>query len=88
MGPFETEREAHQAAIEAVPLDLGSVVLHAAQNHQLLAQACGAAGVELGTYDSLIIDWLAGYEDAICAVIAGLITRASQAKDGRNRVER
>ena len=41
-----------------------------------LAEACEAAGADLGAYDARVLDWLAGFEDAMCAVVAGLITRA------------
>lgn len=46
---------------------------------RLLEGACGAAGVKLGAYDHRILVWLAGWEPQMCAVIAGLITRASRA---------
>jgi hypothetical protein len=35
--------------------------------------------VQLGAYDQCILLWLAGWEPATCAVIAGLITRAHRA---------
>jgi len=78
-GPYETDREAHAAAIAAIPPAGGWVILGGEQNRQLLTQACEAAGITLGTYDRRIIGWLADYEDATCAVIAGLITRAREA---------
>ena len=82
--PFETEREAHAAAVEAGgPPRPGWSILSAAQNRQMLNGACEAAGAELGAYDARILDWLAGFEDAACAVIAGLITRAHQDGGGR-----
>jgi len=77
--PFETEREARAAAHALVPPDKGWSILSAAQNRQLLGRACEAAGIEMGRYDDRIIEWLAGWEDATCAVIAGLITRAHEA---------
>ncbi len=40
-------------------------------------EPCGAAGVELGAYDRRIVAWLAGWEPQTCAVVAGLITRAT-----------
>jgi hypothetical protein len=49
----------------------------------MLMDAVIAAGVPLGAYDRRIIEWLTNYEPAICAVIAGLITRA--AARGRQR---
>lgn len=75
--PFENEREAHAAAVEAGgPPRPGWSILSDAQNRQMLTGACEAAGVDLGTYDARILGWLAGFEDSTCAVIAGLITRA------------
>jgi hypothetical protein len=76
-GPFETEREAAGAAHQLVPPEDGRSILGADQNRRLLVGACEAAGVELGAYDRRILDWLAGYEDAMCAVVAGLISRAA-----------
>lgn len=50
-----------------------------AGSHRLLREALAGAGVDLGAYDHRIVAWLAGWEPQMCAVIAGLITRASQA---------
>jgi len=73
-GPFATEAEARQAA---GPLpEPGSWRGH---NQRLIMGACHAAGVPLGSYDIQIIEWLAGWEPATCAVVAGLISRARQA---------
>jgi hypothetical protein len=77
-GPFETERLARDAAHAIVAPDDGWSILHAPQNRLLLERACKAAGVELGAYDRRILDWLAGLEDSICAVVAGLVSRAHQ----------
>ena len=44
-----------------------------------LAGACKHAGVTLGTFDTRILEWLAGWEPETCAVIVGLITRAHAA---------
>lgn len=49
-----------------------------AANLDMLTDAVNAAGVQLGDYDRRILDWLANYEPATCAVIAGLITRAAE----------
>jgi hypothetical protein len=68
-GPFETEREASAAAGHV----FGDSIIE--DNHRLLHEACTAAGVELGAYDHSILLWLAGWELATCAVVAGLITR-------------
>ena len=70
-GPYETEAEARTAAAS---LTGGGQSLEA--HHRLLEQACQAAGVQLGAYDHRIILWLANYEPAVCAVIAGVIHRA------------
>jgi hypothetical protein len=79
-GPYETERQAADAALElGGPPDMGWSILGAGQNHQMLIAACEAAGVSLGAYDSRILAWLAGFEDSACAVVAGLITRAHAA---------
>jgi hypothetical protein len=79
-GPFETDRDAHAAALAAGgPARPGWSILSEAQNRQLLADVCGRAGVVLGAYDERILSWLAGWEDATCAVIAGLISRAHAA---------
>jgi hypothetical protein len=75
--PFETEREAHAAALKAGgPPRPGWSILSGDQNRQMLTAACEAAGVDLGAHDARILAWLAGFEDSTCAVIAGLITRA------------
>ena len=81
-GPFETEREARQspgacavyAAFEADP-GPGRI---GAPNLRMLLDAVAAAGVQVGAYDIRILEWLAGWEPATCAVVAGLIARASQ----------
>ena len=74
MGPFATEQEARAAALRlGGPPRPSYTILSAAQNQQMLMEACEAAGVPLGTYYTRILGWLAGFEDATCAVIAGLI---------------
>ncbi len=75
-GPFETEREAHAAAHEVVRPEPGWSILHKSQNRFVLERACEAAGVELGMYDRQILSWLSGFEDSVCAVVAGLVARA------------
>jgi hypothetical protein len=47
-----------------------------APNLAMLTDACEAAGVGLGAYDRRILAWLAGWEPATCAVLAGIIRRA------------
>jgi hypothetical protein len=80
-GPFQTEAEvsalpavrAVYAAFDRNPV-VGGMQPH---NYQMLAAALAVAGVELGAYDDRILRWLAGWEPATCAVIAGLISRAN-----------
>jgi hypothetical protein len=76
-GPFETEREARSSAHEVVPPEEGWSILHKSQNLVVLQQACEVAGIELGAYDRRILDWLSGFEDSICGVVAGLVARAT-----------
>jgi len=75
-GPFETEREARAAAHEVVRPEPGWSILRKSQNLYVLERACEAAGVELGVYDRQILNWLSGFEDSVCAVVAGLAARA------------
>jgi hypothetical protein len=74
-GPFETERQAADAARHIYDSPPGTGAWGDG-NHRLMEDACTAAGVELGAYDHRILLWLAGWEPATCAVVAGLITRA------------
>ena len=86
-GPFETEREAVAAAHEVVRPEYGWSILRKSQNRFVLGQACEAAGVELGAYDRQILDWLSGFEDSVCAVVARLVARAvAAARPGPRRV--
>ena len=79
-GPFETERQALGTpavravftTFEAAP---GQGRMQPA-NLAMLRAACEGADVELGAYDLQILAWLAGWEPQVCAVVAGLITRA------------
>ena len=81
-GPFETERQAREtpavrAVYAAFDTDPGPGKM-TAPNAAMLTEACDAAAVELGTYDHRILVWLAGWEPATCAVVAGIIARAHQ----------
>ena len=71
--PYETERQAREAARHITDSPPGSW-----QDglQRLLEDACTVAGVQLGAYDQRILRWLAGWEPATCAVVAGLISRA------------
>ncbi|MFF2065853.1 hypothetical protein ACFVWZ_29330 [Streptomyces sp. NPDC058200] len=51
----------------------------AGQRAALLAEL-EAAGVELGTYDLRIVDWLAGWDWPTVATLASLIRRAAHPK--------
>ena len=79
-GPYETERQAADAARHIYDSPPGTGAWGDG-NHRLMEDACTAAGVRLGAYDHRILVWLAGWEPATCAVIAGLITRAHQASE-------
>jgi hypothetical protein len=79
-GPYETERQAAAAVRHITASPPGS---WQDGEHRLLEDACRAAGVQLGAYDHRILLWLAGWEPATCAVIAGLITRAHEAGASR-----
>ena len=74
-GPFETDREARAAAHQVVRPEPGWSILHKSQNRFVLEQACEAAGSN-GVYDRQILDWLSGFEDSVCGVVAGLVARA------------
>ena len=82
--PFETEDQAREAAHQVVAPEPGWSILRAAGRRELLTLALSGAGVEMGAYDERIAAWLAGWDDATCAVIAGWITRAATGgrKDG------
>lgn len=71
--PFETERQAMTSVRHITASPAGSWTDGC---HRLLEDACTAAGVELGACDHRILIWLANWEPATCAVVAGLITRA------------
>jgi hypothetical protein len=71
-GPFETERQAREATRQ---YPAGGAA-NGNPNLSILLDAVIAAGVPLGAYDRRILEWLAGWEPATCAVIAGLVTRA------------
>ena len=83
--PVQTERQARQlpaaravyAAFEADP-GPGKMTPH---SRAILAAAFEAADVELGAYDRFIADWLATWEPATCAVVAGWITRAAAGRE-------
>lgn len=68
-GPYDTEAE---AAADAA-------------NTPGLEQTCAARQVRLGAYDRRIIGWLAGWEPPVVQVFAGLVDRAYQAGQEKER---
>ena len=79
LGPFETGREAREVpavrTIYAATRASNRRGVMGERNHQLLEEACTAAGVELGAYDRRILLWMAGWEPETCAVVAGWVSR-------------
>lgn len=87
--PLETEAEAFalpavRAVFAAFDADPGAGKM-APHNLAMLTSACTAAGVEPGAYELRILSWLASWEPATCAVIAGLIGRAAAGSDAAAR---
>jgi hypothetical protein len=81
-GPFERQRQAADSVrhiYDAMHASTRRGVM-AEEEYKLLNSACTEAGIELGAYDHRILTWLAGWEAETCAVVAGLITRASEAR--------
>jgi hypothetical protein len=87
MGPFRTEDQARKAAHSIVPPSGGFSILTEAENRQMLGRVLESAGVEMGRYDDKTAEWLAGWTDATCGVVAGWITRAREAgkREGERR---
>jgi hypothetical protein len=81
-GPYETARQAHAAAVAAVPPAPGWSILRHDENLRLLHDALQDAGVTTAAYEEKLADWLANYEDETIAVIAGWIRRAAQTPEG------
>jgi hypothetical protein len=83
LGPFETDREAVEAVrnIYDISATRGA---WAEPNYDLLIDACAQARVVLGEYDAQILRWLAGFEPATCAVVAGLVSRAYPVGRGKS----
>jgi hypothetical protein len=74
-GPFHNGRDALNASLyhqRGRPKNTDEIVT--AVNLADLATAL--SGIELGTYDQRIIEWLVGYEPSTVAVVCGLIRRA------------
>jgi len=87
-GPYEHESEALTGPVHKDSrvvferaynrLELPRLVRDVHVEH--LASACTAAGVELGTFDRRVLDWLAGQESSTVQVIVGIIHRAHEAR--------
>lgn len=77
LGPYETEQQAADTTRDAYghPHAPGHM---RAFNRARLADACEAAGVELGAYDLRILEWATMWEPEVCAVLAGIVARAAR----------
>ena len=82
-GPYDTEQQARAAAHAVVTPEPGWSILRKSGNHEVLARALADAGVDLGAYDTRIAAWLSGWEDSVCAVVAGWVTRAAHGRNER-----
>lgn len=80
--PYETQRQAHAAAVAAIPPEDGLSVLSDTQNRQLLARALEAAAVPMGRFGHEIAEWLSRQEDAAVAEVARWIETAAQPPEG------
>lgn len=85
MGPFQTECEASAAARAAAGEPEHPT---AVANGRLLWRELGSAGVEMGAYDQKVVEWLAKWEPATVAVIAGWVNRAAVRQNGTDEGER
>jgi hypothetical protein len=77
-GPFNSAREALASVRHVIDPTIYLKNLTEG-NRALLRAAASRAGIELGTYDWEIVDWLAGFEVATAVVVAGIIGRAANA---------
>jgi len=74
-GPFRTDRDALSASLyhqSGRPQNTGETITAV----NLADLTAALSGIELGTYDKRIIEWLAGWEPSTVAVACGLIRRA------------
>lgn len=83
-GPFETQRQAADSVRHIYDGPPGTGAWRDGCM-RLLEDACCTAGVQLGAYDTGVLVWLATWEPATCAVIAGLIARAHQSPGDPDR---
>jgi hypothetical protein len=82
-GPFETEQQARELPTVRGVYEMASrgrsvPGTMAGLNLNMLLRACTDAGLKLGAYDVHILGWLSDWEPQTCAVVCGLILRASQ----------
>ena len=81
--PYENEREAHAAAVAAVPPEDGWTILRKDGCEELLHGALHAAGVETSAYEDGTITWMAThFEDSVVATIARWIAQAAEPEPG------
>jgi hypothetical protein len=81
-GPYDTEADTRSVTLPlwaAWDADPGAGKM-APQLRQFLGQTLEAASVEMGRYDDRIADWLAIWEPATVAVVAGWVIRARRAE--------
>jgi len=83
--PLESEAEARAYAHSlGGPPAHGRVILSPGQRLTLLTRACEDAGVTLGPYDTRFLQWMSGWGDGFCGVLARLVT--ARMKPGRRPV--
>jgi hypothetical protein len=61
------------------PLDTSPAGPYTPPEDRRQAFLSALAGVDLGTYDDRIIDWLCGLDDPTCRTLVSLIRRARKA---------
>jgi hypothetical protein len=74
-GPFHTDRDALNASLyhqRGRPQNTDETITTV----NLADLTAALSGIELSTYDKRIIEWLAGWEPSMVAVVCGLIRRA------------
>ncbi len=78
-GPCESGRQTRVEVADVYEQSICSWLrgTSAEANRTHLLAACELAEVNLGAFDARILTWLAKWEPETCAVVAGLITRAS-----------
>ncbi|MFD0685881.1 hypothetical protein [Actinomadura fibrosa] len=79
VGPYEDVCQAAAAVRDTYAAAPDRPATFGQFNSEQLLTACEAAGVELGAWDRLIVDWLTGWEPETVAVVVGLVLRAAEA---------